>query len=96
MKVFDGECADDGIKSSEIKIFAGDDNPGKTYEERVAECAKGCLSKTWNSGGTHVAKGFIVRLNGRCFCESSSALTCKRIPVPTVNYTRYEWSSSGH
>ena len=98
VKVFDGECMD----GSEIKIFEGADNPGKTPEGRVAECSKACISKNWTGfGRTQVAKGFVVALAGekkqigRCFCESSDAVTCKRLPAANHSYGRFDWSSSG-
>ena len=89
-KKFDGECAD----GSEIRMYEGNgDNPG-TAEERAIRCSAACKSKKKALSGSwdgFVAKGFVViPTTGRCYCESSHSLTCKRSPG-TNPYDRYDW-----
>ena len=94
VQIFKGECSD----GKEIRMYEGNgDNPG-TAEERTVRCSASCraqmkpLTGTWTN---FVATGFIViPTNGRCYCESSNALTCKR-SASTSPYYRYIWSSPG-
>ena len=70
------------------------DNPG-TAQERAVRCSQACRSKKKALSGSwdgFVAKGFVVvPTSGRCYCETSSGLVCKRV---SNNYDRYEWKSS--
>lgn len=98
VKVFDGQECDGG----EIRMYAGDDNPGKTAKEIVHACFEACRTKktpedetkSWASFG--VAKGFTViatgNLAGRCYCESADSSTCS---TSTGKYDRYDFKSPG-
>ena len=64
-------------------------NPGTDDESRVAACADACKSKkaplVGGSWAGFNATGFVVRRNGRCYCESSLSSSCHREPS--------EWTS---
>jgi len=97
-KIFEGHCDPSGY----LHMFENSDNPGKTVEQRVSQCAAACLSKktplgagTAKSWTGFVAKGFIVITDpkygsssvGRCHCASADSSTCKRQTLtPFVRY----------
>ena len=69
------------------------DNPGRTNDDKVKACAKVCKDKSQKpfrgSWDGFTSKGFVVRSNGRCFCESSDSKTCKR--TGKNGYKRYDF-----
>ena len=68
-----GDCSE----GSEVGIYEGSDNPGKSFVEKKIACGEACsVKKTHPFSGSwdgFVAKGFIVSDDGRCFCESSES-----------------------
>ena len=84
---FKGECSD-----TEVGIYKGSDNPGKTFDEKVENCARECTSRRKKpfkgKWAGHQTKGFIVEPSGRCFCEDGNSKTCKRVKN---KYKRYDF-----
>ena len=75
-KMFDGECNG----GTEIRMYEGDaDNPGTDEYSRIQACADACLNKKTPLSGSwsgFVAKGFIVTVSGRCYCENIDSSSC--------------------
>ena len=97
VKMFDGECEN----GKELRMYEGTgDNPGKTVEQKVAACSMACLTKkapvdekSWTN---FVSKGFIVKPNGRCYCESADSITCSQdFENNADSFDRYDWRSLG-
>ena len=87
-----GECDD-----SEVGIYKGNDNPGKTFDEKVKNCARECTARKkkpfQGKWAGHQTKGFIVQPSGRCFCEDGNSKSCKRIKN---SYKRYDFIKPFH
>ena len=96
--MFDGECTN----GQELRMYEGTgDNPGDTTEAKVAACSNACRTKktpvdgkSWTA--TFVSKGFIVKPNGRCYCESADSITCSKTTETNADgFDRYDWRSLG-
>ena len=69
-----------------IRVFDGSvDNPGKTAQERVDNCARACFEKAtpkqygpWSSRGDAVGFGLASNGNGRCYCNHEFDTTCRK------------------
>ena len=84
---FKGECDD-----SEVGIYKGNDNPGKTFDEKVKNCARECTARKkkpfQGKWAGHQTKGFIVQPSGRCFCEDGNSKSCNKVKN---GYKRYDF-----
>jgi len=96
-KIGDFECAD----GNEIRMFDGNgDNVGTTFDQKLENCKRACLDKklplssSWASFGSKMP-GFIMTLDGRCYCESSSSGNCERSSGITEygSYSRWDFGS---
>ena len=85
---------------TEIQMFEGSgDNPGTDTASRVLACGSACLARknpvgstTWSSmdeaGG---ALGFVVKISGKCYCESGDSATCQA-STASPGWTRYDFT----
>lgn len=88
-KVFDGEC-----NGEENLMFVGfnGDNPG-TPAQKLEACSQKCLQHCWEGG--QQPRGFILRTDGRCWCEFQDSQTCDRSTnFNEDGYDRYDWGFS--
>ena len=94
MKIFDGECS----SGKELRMYEGNGDNQGSATERAIRCSEACRAKMKPRAGSwkgFVAKGFIINPgNGRCWCESSDAFTCKRGSSKS-SYDRYIWKTKG-
>jgi hypothetical protein len=90
-KIGDFECAD----GNEIRMFDGKDDNVGNFDKKLENCKRACLDKksplssSWALFGSKMP-GFIMNLDGRCYCESSSSGNCER---DTDGYSRWDFGS---
>jgi hypothetical protein len=92
-RIGDFECAD----GNEIRMFDGNGDNAGTFDKKLDNCKRACLDKkvplssSWASFGSKMP-GFIMNLDGRCYCESSSSGNCER--ENEYGYSRWDFGSA--